>query len=116
MADKRLCSHGLGWYPYFRMHNRIFDINDFTDEQQSIIKRYKDDSLDFPTEEYAVAVEGFMSEYNKLGYSKSPCKIAAYTLHNLLLFLEMNSLGYHKEIAAVWLDHEKTYHDITYNI
>ena len=111
MADKRLCSHGLGWYPYFRMHNRIFDINDFTDEQRSIIKRYKDDSLDFPTEEYAVAAEGFLSEYNKLGYSKSPCKIAAYTLHNLLLFLEMNSLGYHKEIAAVWLDHEKTYHD-----
>ena len=111
MADRGLCSHGLGWYPYFRMHNRIFDIKDFTDEQIAVIKHYRDDSLDFPSEEYAVAVESFLIDFNKLGYSESPCKMAAYTLHNLLLFLEMNSLGYHKEIAAVWLEREKTYHE-----
>lgn len=111
MADLGLCRHGIGWYPYFRMHDRIFDITDFTKSQKDEITALADESMDFPAEEFAIATEQFLNDYRTLGYSKSPKKIAAYTLHNLLLFLEMNSLGYHKRIAAIWLEHEKTYHE-----
>ncbi len=111
MADMGLCQHGLGWYPYFRMHDRIFDITDFTNSQKAKITALAAESMDFPAEDFAVAIELFLNDYRALGYSKSSKERAAYTLHNLLLFLEMNSLGYHKGIAAIWLEHEKTYHE-----
>ncbi|SCX84297.1 tyrosine-type recombinase/integrase [Butyrivibrio sp. INlla14] len=111
MADMGLCQHGLGWYPYFRMHDRIFDITDFTNSQKAKITALAAESMDFPAEDFAVAIELFLNDYRALGYSKSSKERAAYTLHNLLLFLEMNSLGYHKRIAAIWLEHEKTYHE-----
>lgn len=111
MADLGLCEHGLGWYPYFRMHQRIFDINSFTDIQKAELESLSDESQDFPAEEFATAVEDFLNEYDVLGYSDSPKTIAAYTLHNLLLFMEINGLGYHKRIADIWLEHEKTYHE-----
>ena len=51
-----------------------------------------------------------MERYHSTGYSRSACSTARYTLYNLLLFLEMHGFGYHPEIAAVWMEHEKTFY------
>ena len=107
MADKGLCSHGLGWYPFFRMHNRILRLSDLAAEQIEKIETARIESLDFPSEEFAAVIPDFLDRFQKLGYSKAPCKVAKYSLLNLLLFLEMHGLGYHPAIASVWLENER---------
>lgn len=110
MADKGMCHHGLGWYPYFRMHDRVFHLNDFTASQIELLEKTKAESLVFPAEKYAMLTADFLKAFMAFGYSKAPCKIAHYTLHNLLLFLEMHGYGYHKTVASIWLEHEKLFH------
>ena len=110
MADNGLCIHGLGWYPYFWMHDRIFHLSEMTMSQKLAIESLRQESLDFPAEEYAVLIPDFLERFRAYGYSKSPCKTARYVLYNLLLFLEMHNLGYHQGIADVWLKHEMTFH------
>ena len=110
MADQGLCIHGLGWYPYFRMHKRIVLLSDLTDDQNSAIEALREESLDFPAEEYAELIPDFLERYIASGYSKTPCITARYVLYNLLLFLEMHGLGYNQKIAEIWLEHEKKLH------
>lgn len=110
MADKGLCIHGLSWYPYYWMHDRIFRLCDMTKHQNLAIEELRQESLAFPAEEFAVLIPGFLEQFNAFGYSKAPCKVARYVLTNLLLFLEMHDLGYHQRIADIWLDHEKAFH------
>lgn len=110
MADRGLCLHGLGWYPYFRMHDRIYRISDSSRNQAEKLERLRQESLLFPAEEFAAVIPEFLKEFEAAGYSESPCKTASYVLHNLLLFLEMHGLGYHKGVADVWLAHEKECH------
>ena len=111
MADRGLCGHGLGWYPYYRMHNRIFRLCDMTREQNLAVEEFRRESLGFPAEEYAALIPDFLERFKAFGYSKSPCKVARYTVTNLLLFLEMHDLGYHQRIADIWLEYEKTFHN-----
>lgn len=110
MADRGMCIHGLGWYPYYRMHNRIFRLSDMSTKQNLAVERLRQESLDFPAEEFAALIPDFLERFDAFGYSESPSKNARYTLTNLLLFLEMHDLGYHEGIAEVWLEHEKTFH------
>lgn len=110
MADNGLCNHGLGWYPYFRMHGRIFHLRDMTRHQILAIEKLRHESLYFPAEKFAGLIPGFLDRFCSLGYSESPCKTARYTMTNLLLFMEMHNLGYHQGIVDFWLEHEKTFH------
>lgn len=110
MADQGLCIHGLGWYPYFWMHNRIFRLCDFSDSQISVVEQYRLESLEFPAEEFANLIPDFLERFTAFGYSKGPGKMARYVLHNILLFIEMHGLGYHQRITDVWLEHEQTFH------
>ena len=107
MADKGLCPYGLGWYPYFRMHGQIFHIQDFTKSQIAFLQKIRLESQNFSAERFAGFIPDFLQNFRKAGYSKTPCKVAKFTLYNLLLFLEMNDLGYQKAIANVWLEHYK---------
>ncbi len=111
MADKGLCEHGLGWYPYFRMHGRIFRIADFTASQAEKLEKLRPESQACPAEAFSDTAKAFLREFRAAGYSGSPCHVADYTLHNLLLFLEMHGFGYHPEIADIWLEHEKGFHE-----
>ncbi len=104
MASRGMCSHGLGWYPYFRMHGNVLLMQDLSPEQICRIEALRNESQTFPSEEFADLIPGFLERFHSLGYSGSPCKVAKSTLYNLLLFLEMHGLGYHREIAAVWLE------------
>ncbi len=106
MADNKLCSHGLSWYPYYRMQNRVLRFSDLTADQIERLEAARIESMDFPSEEFATIIPDFLNRLSILGYSKTPQKVAKYTLQNLLLFLEMNSLGYHPVAASVWLENE----------
>lgn len=107
LADNGLCSHGLGWYPYYRMHNKILHMDYLTDDQKAVIEVCRSESQEFPAEEFAAIIPDFMNRFRQQGYRNTPCKVAIYTLYNLLLFLEMHGLGYHREIACIWLEHER---------
>lgn len=111
MADKGLCSYGLGWYPYFRMHGRIFKIQDLTKSQRNRLEKIRSESLDFSTERVAGLIPDFLENFSAAGYSESPCTTARFTLNNLLLFLEMHGFGYHKDIADIWLEHYRSIND-----
>ena len=104
MADQGLCQHALGWYPYFRMQGKVLRLSDLSDEQVERIESVKAESWNFPAEEFAALIPDFMDRFQQAGYSKTPCKVARYTLRNLLLFMGMHNLGYHPIIASVWLE------------
>ena len=107
LAENGLCTHGLGWYPYYRMHGKILRMADLAEDQIATIEECSQESQEFPSEEYATIIPDFLDRFSKLGYRNTPCKAARYTLYNLLLFLEMHGLGYHRNIAGIWLDHER---------
>ena len=107
LADNGLCSHGFSWYPYYRMHGKILRMTDLTEDQIAAIEVCRSESQEFPVEEYAALIPDFLDRFRKIGYHNTPCKVARYTLYNLLLFLEMHGLGYHREIARIWLEHEQ---------
>lgn len=106
MAEKNLCGHGLGWYPYYRMQNRILRFSDLTTDQIKTLEAVRIESLEFPSKEFATVLPVFFNRLSNLGYSKTPLKVAKYTLQNLLLFLEMHGLGYHPVISSIWLENE----------
>lgn len=107
MAYRGLCTQGIGWYPYFRMHGKILHMQDLSESQVARVEALRSESLKFPLKEFSSLIPDFIERYRSFGYSESPCKVAGYTLYNLLLFLEMHDFGFHPEIAMVWLEHEK---------
>lgn len=107
MAGRGLCSYGLGWYPYFRMKDRVMKLSDFTQDLTARIEAVRKESLHFSADEYACLIPDFLKECQDLGYSKTCMKTSRFALYNLLLFLEMNGLGYHHEIACVWTEYSR---------
>jgi len=107
MASKGLCTQGLGWYPYFKMQGKILHMRDISEDYVKEIEVLRKESTDFSAKEFADLIPDFIERFQNIGYSKSPCVAARYTLYNLLLFFEMHDLGYHPKIAMVWLEHEK---------
>ena len=107
MADRGLCTHGIGWYPYFWMHEKILRMEDLTDSQIKCIESTRLESINFSVEEFTNLIPGFIERFQNFEYSKSPCNIVKFTLYNILVFLEMHKLGYHPDIASVWLEHKK---------
>ena len=71
---------------------------------QDRVEAVRLESLEFPADEYACLIPGFLEELQSFRYSKSPMKSSRFALYNLLLFLQMHGLGYHHEIAEVWTE------------
>lgn len=107
MASRGLCTQGIGWYPYFKMHGKVLHMQQLSGKQIDRTEALRSESLQFPSEDFAGLIPDFLERCQSVGYSKSPRSVARYTLYNLLLFLEMHALGYHPGIAMVWLEHEK---------
>lgn len=108
MGSRGLCNAGLGWYPYFRVKDRIVKLSDLNTGQVERIEAVRKESLDFTASEYASLIPDFLKECQDLGYSKTVINSSSYALYNLLLFIEMHGLGYHYEIACVWTEFAKT--------
>lgn len=74
MASKGLCTQGLGWYPYFKMHGKVLRMQNLSESQIGRIKAFRSESLQFPSEEFARLIPDFMERYHSTGYSRSACK------------------------------------------
>lgn len=107
MYSKGFCSCGIGLFPYFWMRGKIIQPDALNADQKVRMEAAREESQDFPSEDFAGLIPGFLERFRALGYSAAPCKSARYTLYNLQVFLEMYGLGYHPRIAYVWLEHEK---------
>lgn len=107
MGSRGLCNSGLGWYPYFRVKGRIMKLSDFNAELAERIEAVRSESLYFASDDYARLIPDFLKECQDIGYSKTCMKSSRFALYNLLLFLEMNELGYHHEIACVWTEYAR---------
>ena len=107
LASKDLCSQGLCWYPHFRIRGLLLHISELTNIQKDSIDQIKEESLHFPINEYATAIPDFLNRFQLKGYNKDYCSTARSVLLRFLVFLEMHSLGYHKVIADIWLEHQK---------
>ena len=107
MAGMGLCTHGIGWYPYFRMHEKILRMEDLTESQIGCIESIRSKSTNFSFKKFSDLIPDFIERFRNFGYSRSPCSAAKFTLYNLLVFLEMHELGYHPYIAAKWVEHKR---------
>ena len=107
-ADLELCEHSLGWYPYFFPRGSILHKENLTENQVKEIASVKEESLQFPAEEYARVIPDYLKQLELLGYGHTQIKSAHTALYNLLVFLGLNGLGYHADIAAIWLEHKKS--------
>jgi len=106
LADKGLCNHTIGWYPYYWRFNLTVRKCNLSKAQQSILTSLKEDSPSFSIESMFASSEVFLDEYKKSGYDKRLCLRATYTIRNLFLFLDMYGVGYKSEAVEIWLDHE----------
>ena len=106
-ADIELCEHSLGWYPYFFPRGSILYMNNLSEDQIIKIASVKEESLLFSSEDYARIIPDFLKLLEDLDYSRTQLKSAHSTLYNLLVFLGLNGLGYHKDIADVWLENKR---------
>ncbi len=110
LAARGRCSAGICWFPYYWVRDKVLRMETFPTGQVDKIESLREESQHFPTTEYASLIPGFLERFDSAGYSKAPRSAARYTLHNLLLFLDMHSLGYHPGIAQVWLLQQKEEH------
>ncbi len=107
MADKGLCNYGIGWFPYFRMHEKVLYMKDLTESQIWCIKSIKLNGFKCTCKEFSILIPAFIEQFKTFGYSRSYCSTAKFTLYNLLVFLEMHDLGYHPDVAVIWLEQKK---------
>ena len=103
-ADKGLCRPGLGWYPYFWRHDCILRVADLPENQQTAIRNLQENASQAALVDIVPEIKRFLDDFQSLGYSKVPLKAARFTLHNLLLFMDMHDLGYQKKVADIWLE------------
>ena len=106
MASRGLCSQGLGWYPYYRMHGRILRENELSESEKKKIMNIHDES-GITTKRLSDMIADFTIIFESFGYKETSMNEEHLTLHNLLLFLDMHGYQYHYEIAMVWLEHQK---------
>lgn len=105
MADKGMCTHALALFPSYKQNADLVKIEDFKEPEKLTIKSVQADSLSFPTEEFAVLIPDYINSLRNQNYDTSYCLKSKNILQQFLVFLEMNNLGYHSEIASIWLNY-----------
>lgn len=106
-ADRQLCSHCLSWFPYLLTHGWIVSMDDMRSDQIERIESVREGSGEFSSDDFAELIPEFIIELTKHGYSETPLKTSVFALHNLAVFIDMHSLGYHPVIADVWVEYTR---------
>lgn len=107
MADRGLCCPVLGWLPYYWMHNRLLRRCDLTKKQLASLNVLRQECPASSLKEIIIAAHAFLNKFKESGYSETACELAVFALHNLLLFLDMSGVGFHRDAIKIWLDHER---------
>lgn len=102
LSKKNLCTYGFSLYIHFYLQDRPFLTPVMTDWQKNEIFLLKRESHDFPADEFLALIQPFDEQLSEQGYSYVSRRHATRTLLVLYLFLDMQALGYHREIVCKW--------------
>ena len=109
MASYGYIPSTLQWYPYLQKHDRVIYKEMLNNNQINTISEIMSARRCIPIDEdfIELAIE-FTNQIKSVGYSISVVKEAKYTIHSLLVFLDINHYPYSTEIADIWLDIQKS--------
>ena len=106
LADKGMCTHGLGLYMTYKMDGRLAPMLNFADKQSESIRCLKEMSGK-SSENIFEDIRGFLIELETVGYGKDEILTAKDTLQRLVLFMDMCGLSYTSELSELWISYEK---------
>ena len=104
LADLEKCVRGFSLYLYYWEDIKDGSFENLTIEQENCLKQFREESLQFPAEEFYALIKPFTEKYTfKQYHERTPATISIF-LQKLYLFLELHDTGYHPEIALVFLN------------
>ncbi len=77
---------------------------DFSQDHWVKIEQLREQSQEFPADEFLQAIDYLVESFESKKYSKKTCLRARRVLTALFLFLDIHHLGYLPEIAELWLE------------
>lgn len=109
LAEDKYISPILQWYPNLQKHNKVIYKEMLTNEQIKMISEIilTKQCVQLDEEFIGLSLE-FTNQIQLAGYSKPVLKEAKYTMHSLLVFLDINHYPYNSEITSIWLDIHKS--------
>ena len=102
LAEKGICSHGLGWFLHYLQSDRIVSMDAVADIPSEILDSSERESLQLSGEEYRILSENLLSILREENLSGSMLFVykSAFKLH--FVFLDMNGLDYSFDRALAW--------------
>lgn len=107
LAGEGLCTHGFQLYIHFYLQNRPFLTPVMDENTKCRMSLWAKECSVFPAEGLLNLISSFEQALAEWGYSYVSRRHAVRTLLILYLFLDMNGLGYHKEISCIWFEYGK---------
>jgi site-specific recombinase XerD len=102
-AGKNMCSAGFSFFLQNLSDSRVVFLEDLSDAQRDIIKKLASDGPAPDIEKLVSDIRSFLTAMEEHGYSEENTGNARKCLTRLLVFLDMNSLGYSDQAARAWL-------------
>lgn len=103
-AEKGHCRRQYSMILDTKVFPYISCLSAFKNENQEAIRKLREESQDFPAEEFLAAIDDFVTLMETHGYKSTPLHVAKHTLTSLYLFLEHYDLGYLPKISWIWFD------------
>lgn len=102
-AEKNICSAGFSVFLQNLPDFRVVFTEDLPDAQRTIIQKLASDGPVPDTVKLVSDIRSFLTAMEEHGYSEENTGNARKCLSRLLVFLDMNSLGYSDQAARAWL-------------
>ena len=107
LADKGICSHGLGWFLHYLQSDRIMEADAVTDITSEISNFAEMTPLLLSKEEYRNLFVNLLSALNEENLSRNIITVYENTFKLHFIFLDMNGLEYIHVRAIVWVEATK---------
>ncbi len=102
-AECGKCERGFGLYFTYRSETRDGSFEDLSSEHRERIDSLRSESLDFPAEEFYALIDPFCERLASFQYNSSVLALVRLFLQKAYLFFWIQDVGYHPEIADIFL-------------
>ena len=102
-AEKNMCSSGFSFFLLNYTDSRVVLPEDLPDAQRTLIRKLASDGPAPDIVKLVSDIRSFLTAMEEHGYSEENTGKARKCLTRLLVFLDMNSLGYSDQAARAWL-------------
>jgi integrase len=99
---KGLCRKGHSMILNDKIYPYVGSLEVFRPENHDLVNVLRDESRDFPPDEFLAAIDDFIDVLRSKGYASTVLHTARHTLNAVFLFLDRNELGYVPEITWIW--------------